>query len=506
VSGDLNTEALIQRLGDQDPKRADAAGVALIDRGSAALPLLLGAFPVSEAAIRRRIVFVIGQVLGSAGTSAGDIESTLEAALDDEDWKVRKNAAVVLGKVGRRSAFHRIAERLQLEDDSRIRVSLMLALGKLAGPEDIHSLEGVELRTAEEAAAARKVLDRLRGLVGSVGAIDAHNPVSQSVSLELWCRSGVAEVVSEEARERNLNARVLAPDRVGIHPPEALENLLEIRSALYPVLVFEADAKEGDPQALGRAFSNSPVAVEIKRLTLEETPRYRVTLLRSISERILKRDWIGEFALECEGLVNAPTGYSWELIVRTAKKKILLGARPAALRDERFSYRVADIAASLHPTLAAAAVRLCPAGASDIILDPFCGSGTLLAERALKGGYRLLIGADIDNEAILAARRNLEHFQRVVLMRADATKLGIRGPVDVIISNPPYGQRVANTGRARRLHAALDSLAMVLLRAGGWLVVFRPTSLPHPAGFQVSQTLRVDAGGIPVNLIVARKR
>jgi hypothetical protein len=506
VSTDLNTEALIQRLGDQNPRRADAAGMALISRGSAALPLLLRAFQICEAPIRRRIVFVIGNVVGSAGASIGDIESTLEAALDDDDWKVRKNAAVILGKVGRRSALDRIASRLKLESDSRIRVSLILALGSLAGPGDVDLLEQVELRTTEEAAAAQKVLDRLRGLSRSMGAIDVRKVISESVSLELWCRAGAAEIVAEEVRERNLDARVSAPDRVIVNTPATLENLLAIRSALYPVLVFEMDAAEGDPEALGRTFSDSAVAAEIKRLTLEETPRYRLTLSRSMPGWMLKRDWIGEFALQCKGLVNAPTGYSWELIVRSVKRKILLGARPAACSDERFSYRVADIPASLHPTLAAAAIRLCPAGASDIVLDPFCGSGSLLAERALKGAFRFLIGADIDNEAINAARRNLVHFDGVGLIRADATRLAIRGTVDVIVSNPPYGQRVVNAGRARRLHEALDSLAVRLLRADGWLVVFRPPRFPQPAGLHVTKTLQVDAGGIPVNLIVARKR
>ena len=96
-----------------------------------------------------------------------------------------------------------------------------------------------------------------------------------------------------------------------------------------------------------------------------------------------------------------------------------MGCRPM-VKDDRFLYREADIPASLHPTLAAAAARCVPVDATDIVLDPFCGSGVLLAERALRGPYDRLIGGDIDLTALEAASQNLRGFNRVILTHADA--------------------------------------------------------------------------------------
>jgi tRNA (guanine6-N2)-methyltransferase len=173
--------------------------------------------------------------------------------------------------------------------------------------------------------------------------------------------------------------------------------------------------------------------------------------------------------------------------------------------DSRFAYRKADVPASLHPTLAAAAVRFIPIVATDSILDPFCGSGTLLAERAMRGPYRKLIGVDIEEKALNAARLNLESLVGVSLFQEDSSQLRLAQNVDVIISNPPYGQRVGSPTAAKRLHASLDVLASRVLRKDGIFVVFRPPHFTPPSGLKIDGVHRVDAGGIPIELIVARK-
>ena len=65
---------------------------------------------------------------------------------------------------------------------------------------------------------------------------------------------------------------------------------------------------------------------------------------------------------------------------------------------------------------------------------------------------------------------------------------------------------MANVATARRLHAALNSLALYVLLDDGWLVVFRPPGLSGIHGLKIVSTRRVDAGGIPVDLIVAQRR
>jgi tRNA (guanine6-N2)-methyltransferase len=160
----------------------------------------------------------------------------------------------------------------------------------------------------------------------------------------------------------------------------------------------------------------------------------------------------------------------------------------------------------LHPTLAAAAARLVPPNQADVVADPFCGSGTLLAERALVGPYKQMFGLDIDPRALKAAHTNLADFEHINLKQSDFAQISKLGPFDLIITNPPYGQRVGNVRQARSLHSQLDNLASKVLRPSGRLIVFRPPSFPSPTELEVVKRSQVDAGGLQVDIIVALKR
>jgi precorrin-6B methylase 2 len=499
----VDIQKLVTDLGLGDTHAADAAGNSLIRAGLEAAQALLEAMAGSPTPIRRRAAFLLGELIGLSASTDNRIEHCLIEALGDEDWKVRRNAAMSLGKLGRRTPLAHLESQLVAELDANVRVSMILALGKLAGPEDAEWLDRLDLRTDKEKLAAKKASDRLRGLANRAGKVEVEAPVLEAARLELWCRDGVSDLVAEEILEQGLKAGIVTPGRVRVLGEVALARLLRVRTALYPVLVFETESS--DPRIAGRQFSLSDVARELRRLTQGELAHYRLTLRDAIPGWPRRRDWMAEFASNCEGLLNAATGYSWEIIVCTEQHKLTMGARPASCRDARFDYRKADIPASIHPTLAAAAVRLLPGGGADIILDPFCGSGTLLAERAIRGPYGKLIGTDIEWSALQAARKNLDGFKRVSLIQTDATQFAIQSGVDGVCSNPPYGQRVGNTAQARAISRALDELAWKALRPGGVMVVFRPPGFPDPAGLTVLSRRRVDAGGIGVNLIVARK-
>jgi methylase of polypeptide subunit release factors len=389
-----------------------------------------------------------------------------------------------------------------LETDERVRVSLILSFGRVAGPEDTSLLKLDEARSDAEKDALNKVLDRFRGLTGSAGHIDTLTALEPGIELELWCRAGISDILTKEAREQNLDAIPRGKDRVAITTVPNLAAVARLRSALYPVIAFQADTD--NPATMGKMFANSQVVRQMIKLTQDEKPHYRITSEMPTIARVRKRDWISAFAAEVRNLKNAATGYSWELIIRQSGQRTIIGARPM-LPDNRFHYRKRDVPASLHPTLAAAAVRASPMQNPKIVLDPFCGSGTLLAESAIRYPNAKMTGIDIDERALRAARENLKSFEQISLIRADSTVFDFTTCVDLIISNPPYGQRVSDRPTAKKLHRFLDGLASRVLRPGGYLVVFRPPEFPDPQGLSVLTKIRVDAGGIPINLFVAKK-
>ena len=245
----------------------------------------------------------------------------------------------------------------------------------------------------------------------------------------------------------------------------------------------------------------------MRRLGNSETPFYRLTLSQGVPGFPRRRPWIDAFAGAATGLTNVPTGYGWEVVARPHPGGLLLGARPAAVPDLRFAYRERDVPASLHPTLAAAAAYLLPAAEGDLVVDPFCGSGTLLAERAQRGRYGRLVGIDHLASALSSARVNLARVAAgAEWVRGDFSELERLAPIDAILTNPPYGRRIGDRADARELHARLDRLAARALRPGGHLLVFRPVELPRPAGLSILDWLDVDAGGIAVSVWIATRR
>jgi len=84
-----------------------------------------------------------------------------------------------------------------------------------------------------------------------------------------------------------------------------------------------------------------------------------------------------------------------------------------------------DFSGMLPPKLAQIIINLAQADKKEILLDPFCGSGTVLSEAMLMG-YKNLIGSDISAKAINDTKKNLEwtrkKFQLSTYAKATADK------------------------------------------------------------------------------------
>ncbi|MFA5358652.1 MAG: methyltransferase domain-containing protein [Patescibacteria group bacterium] len=112
------------------------------------------------------------------------------------------------------------------------------------------------------------------------------------------------------------------------------------------------------------------------------------------------------------------------------------------------------------------------------ILDPFCGSGTVLQEAALLG-YTDLIGSDISTKAIEDTKKNWEfltassssvvdsHLDIHVL---DATRLFLKikpGSVDTIVTEPFLGPPLRGGESLREIKEITDKLAALYFKSFG---------------------------------------
>jgi predicted RNA methylase len=109
---------------------------------------------------------------------------------------------------------------------------------------------------------------------------------------------------------------------------------------------------------------------------------------------------------------------------------------------------------SLPPPIAAAMAFMTRPGDDDTILDPVCGSGTLLAEAAGYAPGARLLGADQDLQAVKTARRNLKDFGTAEIDHADARALDLPAEsVSLVLANLPFGKQYGDVAENRTLYA-----------------------------------------------------
>ncbi len=143
----------------------------------------------------------------------------------------------------------------------------------------------------------------------------------------------------------------------------------------------------------------------------------------------------------------------------------LIGLRLSDRGMRHRTYKTQHLPASLRPSAAAAMVLLSNPQPGDVFLDPMCGAGTLLAERAAAPHpARLILGGDISPAAAHAARRNT----RLHTLRWDAGRLPIASAsVDAIACNPPFGKKIGRKDELKTLYPAMLRECDRVLAPGG---------------------------------------
>ncbi len=185
--------------------------------------------------------------------------------------------------------------------------------------------------------------------------------------------------------------------------------------------------------------------------------------------------------------------YKIRFSIRKDKASVCLDTSGVALHKR--GYRPAHTEASLRETLAAAMVKLARSRGRDDFCDPFCGSGTIAIEAALaalnrapglersfaaegwsavpaglwreerqaarekeyRGEYRIL-ASDLDPKALATAKENARKAgvaEYVTFSQADARTLSLPPEKGVLITNPPYGDRLLDAREAEQLYRAV---------------------------------------------------
>ncbi|RLC58655.1 MAG: class I SAM-dependent RNA methyltransferase, partial [Candidatus Cloacimonadota bacterium] len=193
-------------------------------------------------------------------------------------------------------------------------------------------------------------------------------------------------------------------------------------------------------------------------------------------------------------------------------------------------------------TLAAAIIRISDWQGLTPLLDPMCGSGTLLAEALLhfsripsaflrkKFGFEnlpdfnenkwqeiqksagrvrrpllegLLNGCDIEQRAVNAARKNLNSLQYGHLVRVQKRDFREHPGLEngVIICNPPYGIRLGDEKQLESLYKELgDFLKQKCKGSTAWIYCGNRNLIPH-LGLKPSRKIPLVNGNLDGRLL-----
>lgn len=502
---------IIARGDEPAATRAAPALAGLGAPGRAAIIALLGDARAAEDGARARLVAALGL---HARAGDADARTELLRLAGAAASRVRRAAVVALGKLGGDDARAALLARWDAGDVTPDeRRALAEALGKVGGDDALARLRvlapGDDAELARRRDRALLMADRsARRDAPSEVATDVPPPGGARLAVRLHCRSGLASLLADELRVRGFIPA--DPPRAGSHAAARSSvgdaavdiTLAQPWSALFASRLWTSAGIRvplagGDAPAITAAVTAPDVRALLAAWTRGPI-RWRLQLAHGHQRAIVWRVARDVTAAAPE-LLNDPTATTWDVHVDEDSRALELVPRRAA--DPRFAWRVADVPASSHPTVAAALAAVAGARAGDRVWDPFCGAGAELIERARLVGPppRALIGSDVDDGALAAARANIDAAGVVATLVHGDARAHDPGAIDLIITNPPLGSRV-RVDAAGLLVAALPNLARRLVPGGRlvWITPATRQTAPVAArlGLTCSLHVSVDLGGV----------
>ena len=202
----------------------------------------------------------------------------------------------------------------------------------------------------------------------------------------------------------------------------------------------------------GLSFYNTEITLkEIKDLGLEIKKRLKN---EGLSVRYVenKETALSSVAVEMNGL----TARGREFLIEKKDDLYSIAKTDAVQPFEQFSARDFgrpgrdDLSGMLPPKLAMILINLSQAQLNSTLLDPFCGSGTILSE-ALLLNYKNLIGSDFSEKAVADTKLNIDwlasKFNRELpelkIFKSEIAELAGKLPsasVDAVVTEPYLGK------------------------------------------------------------------
>jgi len=218
----------------------------------------------------------------------------------------------------------------------------------------------------------------------------------------------------------------------------------------------------------------------------------------SDSQAIVKKAIVEEMKSHYETSWFEETGPKYTVLVSLLKDVATVTIDTSGDGLHKRGYRVKSVLAPLKETLASSLVQLSFWDETRALYDPFCGSGTIAIEAAMIGANiapglnhdfaskhwpwmgtawkeetreafkaikqdvdLTIIASDINADAIEAAKQNAYEAgvdEYITFEVADARSRSYDEPYGVIVTNPPYGERLLSKGSVDQMYIELGDI------------------------------------------------
>jgi len=380
--------------------------------------------------------------------------ASLLKALSLSSPKLRKNAARIMGLLKEEAYAPLLVSALNRETQNYVRPSIIQAIGSIGEKTSIELLK--ELYNASDKTAEDKnKADELRSLKNALlknETINAYEFSGLKSIREIVLRTmpGFALKLKDQLNKLGYDAHTTKNNDQDV--TVVTNNITEIfKIRTFSSLYFLVERKvDLNGKAVFAALSRFGLTSFLKEthVTNFEKIYYRIEIPGTSITQQKRSEYIKEISSYINTMPDIednPFNYQFELLIETYSRSCDIYINLKTIKDTRFDYRKNTLPASISPYIAAIVAEYIKkyASPSSNILDPFCGTGTMLIERSKSAPYSRLNGVDIKKKAIDFAVENSKLAGiNVEYILSDILRYNPKIKYNEIISNMPFGNRV----------------------------------------------------------------
>ena len=533
--------ALLESLKNADDKQRSAIVNKLSLDYNNAIPMLWSKIITEEDP--RAILSVMRDILkkekpkGMFKRTIGNSKEKLSDLLKHPDPKVRKNVCGVIGELSDPTYLEALYNAYNSEDKLFVRYSYVLAIGNCGSAvdaeklkkmfedvvmnekacKDNNSLITTNKHINEEKLALTRAIDKLSPPVRH--EFKGFCEFESTVPMILTVMNYQYQHTIKELEEKSISGR-LVDDGILIYEND-LDKIYTCRTfyeLLFPL--DECENLEFDYKVIASAIINANIVDFLNQCHGSDSTSpfwYRVEF-KTMDANRERSEFVKNLSRELDelssgNLKNSPSSYEVEVRIIERNNLCSVFIKLYSYVDNRFDYRKNEIATSINPVTAAIVIKsiekwLKPNAS---VIDPFCGTGTMLIERAKLGEVGTLTGVDIYRTAISAATINSKLAKvNIELLDEDILDYSTTNPFDELITNMPFDNKSTTHNKYADLYSAFVKKIPTLVISGGMAFVytiekqlFREVLIDNEE-LELLQEIKIESGRLTPHVFVLR--